>query len=141
MPDDPLRRDRPAAENVGKKPLQRRELRFGERVVARVVQLDPDRARVDVRDLAPVPGAGMPGPLRLVDQLVERSVRGDQVVRGDLRLRVAQPVERRRAVAHRREVQHHEVGRGPAAAGAVIGRGVADHPLMERKALGFQAQA
>ena len=87
------------AQDRVEQPLERGHLRLGERREAGeragVGELDADRARVDVAAPGPAAGAGVPGALVLVDQAPDPAVLGDQVVRRDLRRRVAEPVERR----------------------------------------------
>ncbi len=108
-------------QHVAQQVLERGHLRLGEGALAVALELDADRAGVDVGDRAPGAGAGMPGAALLIDEHEEAAAAVDQVMGRDLGQRVAQPVERGLA---RQDgvVQNDEVGARAAAPVAVVGR-------------------
>ncbi len=59
------------------------DVRARDALAAVVVEFDADRGGVEVADLAPAAGAGMPGAVGVGDELVDAAVGADQVVRAD----------------------------------------------------------
>src|SRR4051794_33329118 len=96
--EDALGRDRVAGQDGAAQRLEGGELRLGKRAIAVLVagidQLDADRAVIDVAGAGPEAAPGMPGAPRLVDELPDRAVLLDEVMRADLGVGIAQPVER-----------------------------------------------
>jgi hypothetical protein len=90
-------------------------------VVPRIDDLDADGVRVDVGHAVPRSQAGMPGAPRLRHELVDTTVLVDEIVRGDLHDRIAQPRAGGLARLHAGIVQQQHVDR--ALALVVIGRG------------------
>ena len=88
-----------AAQNVAAKRLHRLHLRIGKfevaELVAGIVDLDADRAGIEVGLAGPQALPGMPGALVLAHHLGDAPLLVDEIVAGDLRLLPRQPVERR----------------------------------------------
>src|SRR5579872_329961 len=56
------------------------DLGVGEGFKAIVVQLDADRDRIYVGDIAPAADAGLPGPQVIVQHMVDRTITADHIV-------------------------------------------------------------
>ena len=122
-------RDAPARDDVAAQRLDRLHLRLREFAVAPFVagidDLDPDRDVVQTVLAEPARNPGMKGAAFLGHQPPDRAVLLDEIMRADLGLRVAQPVERGFGALHAGIMQHQHVDRahiGRLAAAAVIGR-------------------
>ena len=96
MRQHPLRRDRIAGENIARQRDYGVDLRGGKRrepeLMAAIDDFDADRTGVDVGLSLPVATAGMPRAERFRHHLDDASVLMNDVVAGDLALRIAQPV-------------------------------------------------
>lgn len=83
MADHMRTRDAQARGEIVEQGDERVDLRIGERAVAVVVELDADRGGIDVADGAPAARTRVPGATLVGDQLVQRAVGADEVVRAD----------------------------------------------------------
>ncbi len=152
MGQDALGRDRPALADVAAEIQRRGQLLFGKigqaAGMAGIGDLDADRAGVDVGFAGPVRGAGMPGAAAFRHELEGMAVLEDEVVRGHLRDRVAQPLQRFARNRHAGVVQDQHV-RPPAGravgmlALAMVGRvkDLAGEAAVGRRSVGHGGQA
>ena len=129
MADDPVGRDAAAGDDIAAQRLDRAHLLLGEFTVAPFMagidDLDPDRDVVQTVLAEPARHPGVKGAAFLGHQPPDRAVFLDEVMRADLGLRVAQPVERVGGALHAGVMQHQRVDRAHIrrlAAAAVIGR-------------------
>ena len=115
MADDMPHRDRMPGEDRAGQFLERPHLRVGKGAIApfmaRIDQFDADGDPVQVALALPEGDAGVPGAPLLGHQGEGAAIFFDQVVGGDLGLRVAQSRERLIACRHAGIVQQHHVGR------------------------------
>lgn len=123
MAENVLHRNAMAHAQFVKQRNQAGDLRFLIGLIASVVELDANRCRVEIGQAAPVGLAGMPGTARLIDQLVDRAVTADQVMRTDLACRVGQGSEWSRDVVAGGVVENDEI-RSPF---AVVRRWILNH--------------
>src|SRR5215208_2699149 len=93
-------------------------------IMARVVDFDADRGRVDVLTRFPAAYSGMPGPQGLVDHLSDRAFLVYEVMTGNTGGRVAQPVACGFGRFHAGVMQDQELGPINAAARTNIRRWV-----------------
>ena len=88
MGEYPLGRDRPARADVARERDRRLDLALGKgrraAVMARIDDLDPDRGGVQVAFALPRRLARVPRPIAFRDQLVDRAVFPDKIMRRDL---------------------------------------------------------
>ena len=114
MGEHARRGDGRAGEDVGAQPDHGGDLpvRIGRQaaVMARMDDLDADRARIDVGDPGPGAAPGMPRPLGLRHQLGHAPVLEHEVMGRDFRGRVAQARERALRRRHAGIVQDQHVG-------------------------------
>ncbi len=123
MPDHPMRRNGVAGHDVRQQPLRRRHLRLGKRRVARIGQFYPDGGRIHIGDPGPFPRPRMPGPERLIDQLLRLARLRDNPMRRNLSRRITKPRPRRSAVRHAGVVDHDQRRCRPIAARPEVRRG------------------
>ena len=135
MADDVRVCDLPAASKPVQQADERLDLRLREGQVAVLVagvdQFHTDGARIHVPIALPVGVARVPGPPLLRHEPQDAALALDHVVGGDLGLRIAEPLQRRRSALHAGVVDHHHVGRRRA--GVEVGGGDLDE-------FGFEAQ-
>ena len=109
----PLGPDGVAAQDVEAERLHASHLRLWEiavaELVAGIMNLDADRAGVEVGFAGPQALPGMPGAFELAHHLGDASILVDKVVAGDLRLFPGQPVERGVRGLHAGVMQHEHV--------------------------------
>src|SRR5690625_4506272 len=114
MAHDSVARNAPAHAQHGQQFQQHRHLRLREGavapLVARVDQLDPDRAIVDAALALPEGEPGVPGSATFRHKAPEGAVLLDAVVGRHPRGRIAEALDRLLAAAHAGVVQHDEVG-------------------------------
>ena len=79
-------------------------------MITPIVQLDPDRARIDIIAPSPAPCPRMPRARSFIYHLDHFAIARDQIMGRDLRLRIAKPVDRSLRALHRGIVEHHHVG-------------------------------
>ena len=98
----------------GLKPRQQVEeatdLRVGKGFEAVVIQFDADGDRVDVGDISPAAGAGLPGAEIVVEHMVDGAVAADDVVGAHLGADGGEGLQGLRAAVLRRMMDDHEVG-------------------------------
>src|SRR4029079_8601851 len=115
-----------AAQDVEAKGLDRLHLRSGEigivEVVAGIMDLDADRAGIEVGLSRPAALPGMPGALRFCYDLRDPPFLVDQIVRRDLGLLAGQPIERSVGRLHTSVMQDEHVGGAAVGALVAIGR-------------------
>src|SRR4029077_15516832 len=108
-----LRPDGMAAQNVATKSLPPLYLRLAKvaivDIVARIVNLDADRAGIEVSLAGPQALPGMPGALGLPHHLGAANIRGDEIGARALRPLLREPVERGVRGVHAGVVQHEHV--------------------------------
>lgn len=143
-----LRCDTPSRNNATQKMFQRRHLRLWKRMRRGIGQLNADAVRVQIFACAPGSAPGVPRPICLAHHLPNPSILRDQVVRGHLVIRIAQPRQSGRRTLHRRVVQQNAIRRGtPAPVAEIQGRmpdglsHLGNQPLAARNGAGFQPQA
>ena len=106
-------------------------LRIAKWVVAAVVQLDPDRARVDILLTCPFTSPGVPGAPVFGHHLPGRAIAPDQIMGGYFCLWVTQPMQSGFSTGHGRIVQYNQRWFKPVTTWPAIGRAVPDgrhHP-------------
>src|SRR5208282_4542660 len=122
-----LRRNRPARADIAPKRDRRRDLAVLKRGQAAVMTgidyLDPDRGGVQIAFALPRALARVPGPVALRNQLVDRAIFPDEIMRRDLGGRIEKPIERGLAGRHPGVVQDEAIRPAVAATLAAIGRG------------------
>ncbi len=120
-----------AANQLAAQRFERRHLRLGERavaeLVARIDDLDADRARVDIGLAAPGRDTGMPGTPLLGHQAEDPAILLHHVVSADPGRCVAQAIERRRAGRHAGVMEDQHVDRRAIRPRVVVGRKPLDH--------------
>jgi hypothetical protein len=114
VPQHAICRDAVAADNVGRKPLRRAHLGLGKiqiaQLMARIVDLNADGARVEVGLAGPMRHARVPGAHAFGNHLRYAAVAADHVVAGDLALGVRQPFDSLLGAVHAGVVQDQHVG-------------------------------
>ena len=99
-------------------------MRIGrQRFVSAIDDLDADRRGVEVAVAFPRALTGMPGAPLFSDKLVDATVLPDEIMRRDLRSRIAELLQRPGASRHARIVQDDAIGLPTSTPLAVIGRG------------------
>ena len=91
--------------------------------MAGIVDLDADRAGIEVGLSRPQALAGMPGPLLFGDELGDPSLLVDEVMTRDARLWPRQPIERAFRRLHAGVMQDEHVGLQPVAPRLAVRRG------------------
>ena len=126
MRQHPLRWNGPAAQDVETQRLHRAHLRVGKfaiaELVARIVDLDADGARIEVGLTRPIALARVPGALALRHHLGDAPLFIDEVMGRDLRLRAGQPFEGRVGRFHAGVMQDQHVGCASFAPGLMVRR-------------------
>ena len=139
MREHAVGRDGVPGDDVLRQRDQRRHLRLGEGAVAEFVpgidQLDADRAAVHIGVAGPVAFARVPGAALFSDVAVDRAVLVDGVMRTDLGLGIAEPLERGFGRLHAGIVQQQDIDRRVCRPGVVVRRRSFDHgsPAVRRR--------
>ncbi len=136
MGKNTLSRDRVSAENVEAKRFNGAHLliRKGRivEVVTWVMDLDSDRRRIEIRLAGPKALARVPRALGLAYHLGDHPGEVDEIMRGNLRLHVHEPVSCGFARFHARVVKDERIGHTPVAPRFEIGR---RHPMRGKLAV------
>ena len=90
MTDEVRTRNGVAGLQLGEQNEQRVDLRLRKRLATVVVELDPDRDRVEVLYGSPARDAGMPGAMALVHELKKGAVAINDVMRTDFARRIGE---------------------------------------------------
>ena len=102
--------DVPAPPDTAQQHIQRLHLHVGKVRRAVIVQLDPDRLRVHIRNRPPPARTCMPRAAILRDQLRHGAIPRDDVMGRNLMLLLTQPTNRRLCTVHRRVMDNDQRG-------------------------------
>ena len=138
MRNHPMRRDRPAGQDVGQKGFQRLHLPMGKRMIPPIGQFDADGMAVDIVQPRPLARARMPSAVILGHQSLGLALFGNQPMGRNFGQRVAQPIPRGGATGHRGIMQDNDRRARSAPSIAEIRRRKAQ---FSRNGAGSQAQA
>jgi hypothetical protein len=132
MGEDPVGGDAVPGDDVAGKGLYRRHLSLGEvpvaEIVPGIVDLDADRAGVDVPFSRPDRYPRVPGAPVLLDHRDDMPVRVDEIVAAHLGPGIAQPGNRLLRARHAGIMQDHHGGHGTLAPRSMIVARPADDP-------------
>ena len=142
MPDHVGRRNTPPCHDPRHQPLQRIHQRRRERRKPVIIQFNPNRTGVHIRDLPPLPCTRMPRPHVFIDELRYRAIPPDQIMRRNLAFRIAKPRARCLCTLHRSVMQHDQIRTRAITARSKIGGRSLDQLLIARRnGAGSQPQA
>ena len=131
MADHPMRRDRIAGDQVSAQMFDRSHLRVGEPMispfVAGIDDFDPEGNGIEVAFALPTRDPRVEGSPVLGDEPPDHAVFFDKIMRADMGVGIAQPLQRRRCSSHAGIVEHQHIDPRRFGTGAMVRREALDY--------------